>query len=78
MPSPSNTCRPATRTWWVIPFFARFDPDATWFDQLQPLRPEDARWFPHVARTRRIPVPLHDGPDVIRPHREIRRPAEEH
>jgi L-lysine 2,3-aminomutase len=28
------------------PFFARFDPDATWFDQLQPLGEGDAPFFP--------------------------------
>lgn len=28
------------------PFLARFDPRATWFDQLQPLTSADARFFP--------------------------------
>jgi KamA family protein len=28
------------------PFFAKFDPNATWFDQLQPLGPADAPMFP--------------------------------
>ncbi len=27
------------------PFFARFDPQATWFDQLIPATAEDARFF---------------------------------
>jgi KamA family protein len=32
------------------PFFARFDPDATWFDQLKPLGPADARFWPGTQR----------------------------
>lgn len=28
------------------PFFARFDPDATWFDRLEPLGEEDRPYFP--------------------------------
>lgn len=28
------------------PFFARFDPQATWFDQLKPLTFADARFWP--------------------------------
>ena len=28
------------------PFFAKFDPEATWFDQLEPLTDRDAPFFP--------------------------------
>lgn len=57
------------------PFFAAFDERATWFDQLRPLRPEDAAFFPHVGRRR---LPLHHNPDVARPLQVARRPVEEH
>ena len=33
------------------PFFARFDPEATWFDQLRPLTAADRRFFPTIQRT---------------------------
>ena len=28
------------------PFFAKFDPEATWFDQLEPLSERDVKYFP--------------------------------
>jgi KamA family protein len=42
------------------PFFAVFDPRATWFNQLLPARREDGMFFPHVhaARPRLNTVPL--------------------
>lgn len=33
------------------PFFARFDPNAAWFDQLQPLRASDERFFKVTGET---------------------------
>jgi len=33
------------------PFFARFDPQATWFDQLEPLTSADARFWPGSRRS---------------------------
>ncbi|MBL1217263.1 MAG: lysine 2,3-aminomutase [Planctomycetes bacterium] len=54
-----------------IPFFARYDPDATWFDQLKPLRSEDAAFFDHeTTSTNRPPtiqVRVHDRPEHRRP-----------
>lgn len=38
------------------PFFAAFDPEATWFDQLRPLRGGDERFFPHLNTRRRLAV----------------------
>jgi len=35
-----------------IPFFARFDPEAAWFDQLRPLREQDAWLFDDGVKTR--------------------------
>jgi L-lysine 2,3-aminomutase len=32
-----------------IPFFARYDADATWFDQLEPATPHDEEFFRHRA-----------------------------
>jgi KamA family protein len=32
-------------SWVGKPFFARHDPEATWFDELRPARPEDERFF---------------------------------
>lgn len=43
------------------PFFARFDPDATWFDRLRPLGPEDAAMFPdHWHHGPFVPLTIED------------------
>ncbi|HEV7367885.1 hypothetical protein [Arenibaculum sp.] len=41
--------------WVNRPFHAAFDPEATWFDQLRPASPADARFFPHVAEGATVP-----------------------
>jgi hypothetical protein len=40
------------------PFFARYDPQATWFDELSPLTASDARFFSCCGRTAAAPSPL--------------------
>jgi hypothetical protein len=40
------------------PFFAKFDPEATWFDQLEPLTEADAPMFPQHWEGSRNFVPL--------------------
>ena len=40
------------------PFFAKFDPQATWFDQLQPYAAADAEFFPSQQMADELHVPL--------------------
>ena len=32
------------------PFFARYDPEATWLNDLKPLTERDERFFPHLRK----------------------------
>ena len=49
------------------PFFAKFDPDATWFDQLQPLSPADAPMFPEnwPSETATVPDTVAELPVLV-------------
>jgi len=40
------------------PFFAKFDPKAVWFDQLEPLTERDAEMFPSAWGEQRRFVPM--------------------
>lgn len=66
----------------AVPFFAEFDEDATWFDQLRPIR-EDDQWMFDNAVTRHherdeAPTPVQivrrPGPSDSRPDRVKRSP----
>ena len=43
------------------PFFARYDPDATWFDQLRPLTEHDREFFADVEP----PAPVETVPLTV-------------
>jgi len=57
------------------PFYARFDPDATWFDQLRPLRHLDEPFFPHTVPSKHRLVPVEVTPTgVARPRVPVTAP----
>jgi hypothetical protein len=67
----------------AVPFFAEFDEDATWFDQLRPIREAD-QWLFEDAVTRHherdeVPTPIQitrrPGPVDSRPDRAKRSPS---
>ncbi|PLZ01741.1 lysine 2,3-aminomutase [Burkholderia sp. WAC0059] len=51
--------------WVRRPFYARFDPQATWFDELTPAFGEKAFFFQQEHQGDRLVIPVHAG-DVVR------------
>jgi hypothetical protein len=40
------------------PFLAKFDPEVTWFSQLEPATKEDSAFFPHIDEAAAEPLDL--------------------
>lgn len=61
-------------SWVRRPFFARFDPEATWFDQLEPAFEADRRFFAEISREVKRDDCEAPAPLVVFERHRLRRP----